>query len=124
MGLDTLQSGITTAIGAVKTNPIATAVGVGGTVLAGGIVAAAVVRSKRKKSSKRKNSRKKSSSRRSRRARRRRTPYTAGKAKDRSRKRIRYTKRGQPYVIMASGKARFISLRSAKISRKRKGGRY
>lgn len=54
----------------------------------------------------------------------RRTPYTAGKRKDRSMKRIRYTKRGQPYVIMASGKARFIKKKSAKTSRKRKGGKY
>jgi hypothetical protein len=34
------------------------------------------------------------------------------------------TKNGQPYVIMASGKARFISKKSARSSRKRKGGRY
>jgi hypothetical protein len=34
------------------------------------------------------------------------------------------TKTGQPYVILASGKARFISKKSARLSRKRKGGRY
>jgi hypothetical protein len=34
------------------------------------------------------------------------------------------TKNGQPYVLMASGKARFIKKRGASSSRKRKGGRY
>jgi len=54
----------------------------------------------------------------------RRSPRTAGKGKDTSRKRIRYTKNGQPYVIMASGKARFIKKKGAKQSHRRKGGRY
>ena len=54
----------------------------------------------------------------------RKTPYTAGKRRDRSHKRIRYTKRGQPYVIGAHGKARFISRKSAKLSYHKKGGRY
>jgi len=49
---------------------------------------------------------------------------TAGKGKDTSRRRIRQTKHGQPYIILASGKARFISKASARASRKRKGGRY
>jgi Flp pilus assembly protein TadB len=55
---------------------------------------------------------------------RRKTPHTAGKRKDRSRKRIRYTKNGQPYIILASGKSKFISLKSAKSSHKRQGGKY
>jgi hypothetical protein len=41
-----------------------------------------------------------------------------------SHKRIHYTKNKQPYIILASGKARFIKKSSAKNSRKRKGGRY
>jgi len=49
---------------------------------------------------------------------------TAGKRKDTSTRRIRMTKNGQPYVILASGKARFIKRSSAKRSRKLKGGRY
>lgn len=49
---------------------------------------------------------------------------TAGKGKDRSTKRIRMTKHGQPYVILKSGKARFIKKSSASRSRKLKGGRY
>jgi len=49
---------------------------------------------------------------------------TAGKGKDTSTRRIRMTKNGQPYVILASGKARFIKRSSARRSRKLKGGRY
>ena len=54
----------------------------------------------------------------------RQTPYTARGGKDRSTKRIRMTKNGQPYIILKSGKARFIKKSSAKRSRKLKGGRY
>jgi len=92
------------------------AVGLGGLAVGaalGGLAGRAVG----KRSSKRKSSTK-------RRSRVRRTPYTAGKRKDRSTRRIRYTKNGQPYVLMASGKARFIKKSSAKLSRRRKGGRY
>lgn len=49
---------------------------------------------------------------------------TAGKRRDTSRKRIRMTKHGQPYIILANGRARFIKKSSAKRSRKLKGGRY
>lgn len=79
-----------------------------------------------KKKSKRKSSRKNTRKRSSVRKGRRKYKYarTAGKRKDRSTKRIRMTKNGQPYVILSSGKARFISKRSARLSRKRKGGRY
>lgn len=49
---------------------------------------------------------------------------TAGKRKDTSTRRIRMTKHGQPYVILKSGKARFIKKSSARRSRKLKGGRY
>lgn len=49
---------------------------------------------------------------------------TAGKGKDTSTKRIRMTKKGQPYIILRSGKARFIKKSSARRSRKLKGGRY
>lgn len=51
-------------------------------------------------------------------------PHTAGKRKDRSMRRIRYTRNNQPYIILANGRARFISKKSAKTSRKRRGGRY
>jgi len=102
---------------------------VAGAALGGGAVAiaGAVKARKRKSSSKRKRKRYFSSKfkrRKSRKRKGRRTPHTAGKGKDRSHKRIRYTRKGQPYVIMASGKARFIKKKGAKASHKRKGGRY
>jgi uncharacterized membrane protein YcjF (UPF0283 family) len=49
---------------------------------------------------------------------------TAGKRKDTSHRRIRQTKNGQPYIILASGKARFIKRSSARRSRHKPGGRY
>jgi len=52
------------------------------------------------------------------------TPHTAGKRRDTSRRRIRYTKKGQPYVIQSNGRARFIKKSSAHSSHKRHGGRY
>jgi len=54
----------------------------------------------------------------------RQSPYTAGARRDRSTRRIRHTKNGQPYIILRSGKARFIKKSSARRSRKLKGGRY
>jgi len=56
--------------------------------------------------------------------RKQRKPHTAGKRRDTSRRRIRFTKNNQPYVILSSGKARFISKKSLSNSRKRSGGRY
>ena len=104
-------------------NPTATAVGgaILGASLTGATIAAVNSRSKRrKKASKKKRSvvRKK--------AKRKSYKYarTARKRKDTSTRRIRMTKNGQPYVILKSGKARFIKKSSARSSRKRKGGRY
>ena len=56
--------------------------------------------------------------------RKQRQPHTAGKRRDTSHRRIRYTKHNQPYIILASGKARFIKKRNVSSSRKRKGGKY
>jgi len=109
------------------------ALGTGALALGGtGLAIAGAIRAKRKKTrkatkkktTKRKTSTKKRKSKRTYKTRGRRTPNTAGKGKDRSTKRIRYTKKGQPYVIMKSGKSRFIKKSSAKQSHKRKGGRY
>jgi len=55
---------------------------------------------------------------------RQKRPYTAGKRRDTSSRRIRYTRNNQPYVIMPNGRARFISKKSVSSSRKRSGGRY
>jgi len=103
---------------------------VGGAATATGLLAlgtAAVIIHRRHKTRKRKKTSHKSSRKRVPRGRvrhGRRTPHTAGKRKDRSHRRIRYTTKGQPYVIGAHGKARFISKKSAHSSYKRKGGRY
>jgi hypothetical protein len=79
--------------------------------------------SSRKKARRRKTSKRRTVRRRNRRHKQKK-PYTAGKRKDTSKRRIRYTKNNQPYVILASGKARFISKKSVRNSRKRQGGRY
>lgn len=97
------------------------AAGVGVGIIASGN-SSSPKRKRRKKSSKKRRSSRRA--RRSSRRRGRRTPRTAGKGRDRSTKRIRYTKNGQPYVIMRSGKARFIKKRGARASHRRKGGRY
>lgn len=119
------------------------ALGTGSALAVGGLVVGAIsVAKKRKKSkSKSKSRKKKASSRRSggrklkfgskawrkkycNKGRRQKQPYTAGKRKDTSHRRIRYTKNNQPYIILASGKARFIKKSSVSRSRKLKGGRY
>lgn len=119
-----LTDGLNGLIGDVKqaiSNPITSAIGgaVIGSAVTGTIIAATRKSTKRRKktSKSRKTSRKK---------KKRSYKYarTAGKRKDTSRKRIRMTKNGQPYVIMANGRARFIKKSSARQSRKRKGGRY
>jgi len=114
-------SGIIASGKGLLDNPLATAIGgavVGATVTGAAIAGASAIKKKRRKASPKKSG--------SRRSKRKSYKYarTAGKGKDTSHRRIRMTKNGQPYVIMASGKARFISKRSARLSRKRKGGRY
>lgn len=108
---------------AVKVGALATAAGA---AILGGAAVVSAVRKKRSKSKakNRKSSHKSKSHRRRKRRSIKKYARTAGKRKDRSRKRIRMTKNGQPYIITRSGKAKFISKRSASLSRKRKGGRY
>lgn len=107
------------------------AIGAGTALIgAGTIVGIAAHRKRRKKNSKRK-SRNRSKGVSRRRYHKKRYPHTAGKKPDTSRKRIRFTKNGQPYVIVYRNingtrrkMAKFISKKSAKQSRKRSGGRY
>lgn len=94
--------------------------GTGIAVASGALATYAIARSRRKKNRIRKSSR----SYPRKRGNSRYKPYTAGKRKDTSRRRIRRTRNGAYYIILASGKARFISKRSAMASRKRKGGKY
>ena len=117
------------ALETIRENPIVTVGAVAGTaaLVGGGLVVAKASKKRKKTSSKKRKSTKKRKTRKKTKKtkkRIRRTPRTAGKGKDRSTRRIRQTKNGQPYVILRSGKARFIKKSSARASRKRKGGRY
>ncbi len=89
-----------------------------------GVTASSIARKKRttKRRSSARTTRKRSTA--TSKARRYKYARTAGKGKDRSTRRIRMTKNGQPYIILRSGKARFIKKSSARASRRRKGGRY
>ena len=131
MGLESLQKNIGDATnvitGAIQKNPTLSILGAGGVGVGTGLLVGSIVGKKAKKRSKR-TSASKSKRRKSKRksSKRRKVKYarTAGKRKDTSHRRIRMTKTGQPYIILASGKARFISKSSARKSRKLKGGRY
>ena len=110
---------------------LAAVAGAAGGVAVGGITGYIVGRKaakSRRKTSNRRNKHKKSNYRRKNKTRKvkgkRYTPHTAGKRKDRSHRRIRYTSKGQPYIIKGNGRARFISMKSASMSHKRKGGKY
>lgn len=129
ISISNVKSIVGGALETIRQNPIATVGAVAGsTALVGGGLVVAKAVSKRKKSTKRKTTKKRKSSTRKKtkksKRRVRKTPHTAGKGKDRSTRRIRQTKNGQPYIILKSGKARFIKKSSARASRKRKGGRY
>lgn len=136
---------ITNGISTIKKHKRSVAIGSGVALVGVGVATAAIISHSRKKSKRRKKSksrsvRKRNSKNRSSRklkfgskayrkkylghGRKRTTPYTARKHKDTSRRRIRQTSKGQPYIILPNGRARFISKKSAKSSRKRKGGRY
>lgn len=127
--LDATAQGVGTAGEFVRKNPVTSAVGVSGGVLAG-VTAVQIVRKARKKSTttKKRTTKKRKTSvtkrgKTSKKTKQRR-PYTAGKGKDTSTRRIRFTKNNQPYVILKSGKARFIKKSSVARMRKRKGGKY
>jgi len=133
--LDTVQNGIEGTLdnisdAASDVSVGEAALGAGATGLAlgvGGTLSAQAIKKRvsRKKRSSSSRSRK-SSSRGRRKYKHRNYKYarTAGRRRDTSRKRIRMTKTGQPYVILANGRARFIKRSSAKRSRRMKGGRY
>ena len=120
---------------------------IGGAAAIGGIAAlgtAAVIIHRRKKSRKRKATRNKNRKKGTHRSktrklkfgskayrkkylkhgRRQKQPHTAGKRRDTSHRRIRYTKNNQPYIIKSDGRARFISKKSVHNRKSRKGGSY
>jgi len=125
-GLEELGGKVKSYVGANKQTVIAGAAL--GTVATAGVLGTLATVKKRKTTKKKTTKKRKTTRRRTYKTKKgkriRRTPHTAGKGRDRSTRRIRYTKKGQPYVIMKSGKARFIKKSSAKRSHKRKGGRY
>lgn len=108
------------------THPVAS---IAGATIGGGIIGSIIggkMSSRSNKTHRRHKKVKKSHSkkRRTHNHKKRRYPHTAGKRRDTSHKRIRFTKRGQPYIIQRNGRAKFISNRSVSQSRKRKGGKY
>ena len=144
IGARELQSSIIQGVGEasefVRKNPVTSGVSVAGGVLAG-VTAIQIVRKARKKSTKRKAKSKKTTARKTKskrkkygghtkrgwkldRAKRSKEPHELAyqrrkRAKGKTTKKrvgkLYYTKKGQPYKIMASGKARFV--------KKSKGGR-
>lgn len=100
----------------ITDNAVPIAIGTGVAVVGAGLVGLAVAGSNRKKktSSKRGRSRDRKfiSKQKWERNRKRKTPGKRYKTKrskrSKSRKGVKYTKNGQPYIILASGKARFI----------------
>lgn len=129
--LDTAGQSVGTASEFVRKNPVTSAVSVSGGVLAG-VTAVQIIRKKRKASTKAKKSKRKVSKAKPRKRKstskkrksKQKKPYTARKGKDTSTRRIRFTKNNQPYVILKSGKARFIKKSSVARMRKIKGGKY
>lgn len=119
LGKSDIIQGVGSAEQFVRKNPITSSVAVAGGLLAGGTVVQ-ILRKKRKAVGKAKTKRKattKTKKRKSRKAPSKKKWY----GKTRSNK-IKMTKKGQPYVILASGKARFIKKSRAKSMKKRKGG--
>ena len=110
--------------GLVKEHPVASAAGVAGIAIGAGLGTAAIigaVKHRKSKRSKARNSRKRSGRSRDRRyiskqkhekayqkRRKKLGKRTYGKHYKHSRRGVHYTKKGQPYIILASGKARFI----------------
>lgn len=106
--------------GEITAGAIGVAIGAG----VGGLAGYALGKRKTRKRKKRKSNNRTKRNRKNKRKNGRYSPHTAGAGRDRSRRRIRYTKNGQPYILVKGGKARFISKRSAKSSHRRKGGKY
>jgi hypothetical protein len=133
IGARELQSSLVQGVGSasefVRKNPVTSAATVGGGVVAG-VTAIQIVRKARKKSTKVKKKTRKARKTKSKTRRKvskktkQRQPYTAGKRRDTSTRRIRFTKNNQPYIILKSGKARFIKKASVARMRKQKGGKY
>lgn len=140
--LDNIKDGISSIEAVISQNPLAS---VGVATATGAIVGAtatSIIKSKAKKRKKKtKTTKKKSKKSKSKgrklkfgspayrkkylsKSKKRRKTARVKHNKRTSHKKIRLTKNGQPYVILANGRARFIKRSSASRSRKLKGGRY
>jgi hypothetical protein len=139
-GYDSILSNATSLVNNATTAQIIGGA-VGSSLIVGGALGAVLTRKKRKKPKKKTKKSKKKTSRKKKKLkfgskayrkkylgkhkrRKQKKPYTAGKRKDTSHKRIRYTKNNQPYVILSNGRARFVKRSSVRRSKKMKGGRY
>lgn len=127
-GKETIAGGIESTSEFVRKHPVTSPVAIGGGILAG-VAAIQIVRTKRKSSAsatrtKKKKKTAKAITKKTKKRSKQKQPHTAGKGKDTSTRRIRFTKNNQPYLILASGKARFIKKSSVKRMRKLKGGKY
>lgn len=119
--LDTADQSVGTASEFVRKNPVTSAATISGGVLAG-VTAVQIVRKRRKKSAKAKTKKRRVSKAKPK--PRRKVSKKKRSPKKRSTKKILKTKKGQPYIILPNGRARFISKASAKRRRKTKGGYY
>ena len=131
LNFDKIRSDVTDF---ARSNPLtASLIAIGTPVSFAGIAAIGkkVTTRKKAKTKKRTTRKKKKNGRRKTTTRRRscpcpkrRTRRKSGiaRAKKGASRRIRTTKKGQPYIILANGRARFIKKSSAKLARKRKGG--
>ena len=129
LGARALESSVIQGVGSatefIRKNPVTSSVGVAGGILAGGTVVQ-IIRKKRAKARTAKKkvtrSRKKKLTTRRKVSKKKQGAAHHHRGKHRGTKAIHVTKKGQPYIILANGRARFIKKSSAKRMRKLKGG--
>ena len=127
LGAKTIESsviqGVGTATEFIRKNPVTSGVTVAGGLLAGATIVQIARKRKKKKTATRKAPRKHVHKHVHHIKKKSRTKVRGKKwyGKTRS-KTIHTTKKGQPYVILSDGRARFIKKSRARDMRKRKGG--
>lgn len=115
-----IAQGVGTASEFVRKNPVTSGVTIAGGLLAGATIVQISKKRRAKKTTARRKAPKKPTQRRKMKSR---TKVKGKKWYGKTRtKKIFKTKAGQPYVILSSGKARFIKKSRAAAMRKRKGG--
>lgn len=125
LGARSLESSVIQGVGSatefIRKSPVTSGVAVAGGVLAGATIIQIVRKRKAKKKTARRKRPQKPKARRKKKSRVIPSKKKRWYGKTRSKK-IFTTKKGQPYVILSSGKARFIKKSRASAMRKRKGG--